>query len=337
MDPAADVGTAVMGARIRRRLVAVGAILFGLLLRPDGAAAADRFALIVTGASGGEEYAQKYVTWRNAFTRLLRERLAYPSDKILVLSEKEEPGVRQATREQIRSALAELRRRATKDDVVLILLIGHGTTGDGAKFNLVGPDMTLEEWAELVRPIPGRVIFVNSASGSFPFLEALAAPNRIVITATESAVQTFETVFPDFFVKAFSEPIADFDKNGKISVWEAFRFASASVRRWFDQRGSLATEQALLDDTGRGVGRQAQAQGPDGAVAQVTYLQGDAVTIKAEDSQLAAMLMRRGQIEADIELLKARKPNMPADEYTAELEKLLLELAQLAKQIKDKS
>jgi hypothetical protein len=332
------VGAPVTTRRIRRQgwLAVVAALcVHGLAGR---AAAADRFALVITGASGAAEYAEKYVGWRNAFTRILRERFAYPNDHILVLSEKEEPGVRVSNREQVRAALGDLRRRATKDDVVLILLIGHGTVGDGsAKFNLVGPDLTLDEWIDLVKSMPGRVVFVNTASGSFPFLEALAAPNRIVITSTESAAQLYETVFPDFFLRAFNEPVADVDKNGKVSIWEAFRFASASVRRWFDQRGSLATEQALLDDTGRGVGRQAQTPGPDGAVAQVTYLQGDAVAVQTGDSQLAALLMRRGQIDADIELLKARKPNLPADQYDAELEKLLVELAQITRQIKDKS
>jgi hypothetical protein len=335
------VGDAMVGAPVTvRRAVGRVAVVVALCLATvaSQASAADRFALVITGASGGAEYAEKYANWRNAFTRLLRERFAYPADHVIALSEKEESGVRLATREQVRVAFAELRRRAAKDDVVLVLLIGHGTAGDGsAKFNLVGPDLTIEDWVDLVKSVPGRLVFVNSASGSFPFLEALAAPNRIVITSTESAAQLYETVFPDFFLRAFNEPVADSDKNGKVSVWEAFRFAGASVRRWFDQRGSLATEQALLDDTGRGVGRQAQATGPDGAIAQVTYLQGEAAVSQAGDSQLAALLLRRSQIEAEVELLKARKPNMPGDQYDLELEKLLVELAQISRQIKEKS
>ena len=71
------------------------------------------------------------------------------------------------------SAMATLRARATKDDVVLVLLIGHGTAeNDEAKFNLVGPDLSALEWADLVRPIAGRLVFIDTASGSFPFLRA---------------------------------------------------------------------------------------------------------------------------------------------------------------------
>ena len=38
---------------------------------------------------------------------------------------------------------------------IIVLLIGHGTfDGQSAKFNLVGPDMTSTEWADLLRDLP---------------------------------------------------------------------------------------------------------------------------------------------------------------------------------------
>ena len=76
-----------------------------------------------------------------------------------------------ATRENVRRALEDFRARATKDDLLLVLLIGHGTGADDeAKFNLVGPDLSSREWAEMVKSIPGRLVFIDTASGSFPFL-----------------------------------------------------------------------------------------------------------------------------------------------------------------------
>jgi hypothetical protein len=36
------------------------------------------------------------------------------------------------------------------------------------EFNLVGPDLTATEWADLVKPIPGRVVFVDTTGASFP-------------------------------------------------------------------------------------------------------------------------------------------------------------------------
>ena len=104
---------------------------------------------------------------------------------------------------------------------------------------------------------PGRRRRHDAAS--FPFLEHLAGPQRIVITATDSVAQRFDTVFPEYFVRALTDPAADLDKNGRVSVWEAFAAASMGVRRYYTQRGQLATERALIDDNGDGVGREAGA------------------------------------------------------------------------------
>ena len=119
-----------------------------------------------------------------------------------------------------------------------MILIGHGTADDEAKFNLVGPDLSSAEWADVLKPIPARIVVVNTTGGSFPFMRRLAAKGRIVLTATDSAAQQFETVFPEFFVKAFDDPAADDDKNARVSIWEASNYASRAVHQWFEQRGS---------------------------------------------------------------------------------------------------
>src|SRR5438093_713161 len=94
-------------------------------------------------------------------------------------------------------------------------------TGIGAGLLIASP-----AWATLVRAVPGRVVFVDTSSASFPFLQRLAARDRIVVTSTDSTAQQFETIFPEFFIKAFEGQEADLDKNGRVSIWEAFEFAS---------------------------------------------------------------------------------------------------------------
>ena len=315
---------------------AVFAFLFGLA---SAAHAGERYAVVITGASGGDAYAQKYTAWRVAFTTTLREKFHYGPDRIIVLAETEGDGVQKATREHVRRALTDLRARMTKDDQLLVLLIGHGTSldGDEAKFNLVGPDLNATEWADLIRPIPGRVVFVNTTAASFPFLRKLAGRGRIVLTATDAAAQQFETVFAEFFIKAFDDPAANLDKNGRVSIWEAFTYASAAVRQSFEQKGQLPTERPLLDDTGAGVGREAQNPGTDGAVARVTYLEPDAPLALPADSTQAALVRRRAELEAQLEELKARKESTPLDQYAAELEKLLIEIARVGAQLRTKS
>ncbi len=77
----------------------------------------------------------------------------------------------------MRRVLVAMRDTIAAGDLLFIVLIGHGTfDGVDAKFNLVGPDLASTEWAALLRPIAGRVVFVNTTSGSFPVSRA---PDRL--------------------------------------------------------------------------------------------------------------------------------------------------------------
>jgi hypothetical protein len=310
-----------------------------LLSAPSVASAGDHYALVITGAAGGDGYAQKYDTWRSSFVSTLREKFGYDDAHLVVLADHESAGVARATRENVQRVLADLRKRLTSDDLLFILLIGHGTSLDGedAKFNLVGPDLSASEWADLIKPIPGRLAFVDTTGASFPFMRKLAGRGRLVLTATDSAAQQFETVFPEFFVKAFADPAADLDKNGRVSMWEAFSYASAGVRQWFDQHGQLPTERPLLDDKGDGAGREAQSPGADPAIARATYLEPDVPAAVAGDAAAGGLLRKQADLEAQIEALKARKPAMAPGQYDAELEALLTELARVSRQIRAKT
>jgi len=330
---------------IARRCAAI-AVAFLLGSVASRATAGERYALVITGASGGDAYAQKYAKWRASFVETLRGKFHYDPQRLIVLAEPPragsgpaDGGVQSATRDNVRASLAALRKWMTKDDQLLVLLIGHGTSLDGeeAKFNLVGPDLSASEWSDLLRPLPGRLVFVNTTGASFPFLRKLAGKGHVVLTATDAAAQQFETVFPEFFIKAFDDEAADLDRNKRVSIWEAFTYASAGVRQWFEQKGQLPTERPLLDDTGAGVGREAQNPGTDGAIARVTYLEPDVALVLPSDTALAGLMRRRADLESLLEELKARKESTPPDQYDAELEKLLVEIARISVQIRAKS
>jgi hypothetical protein len=314
------------------RAATVALLLLGL---SAPSVAGDHYALVITGASGGEPYATKYASWRQSLVSTLRTKFGYPDDHVVVMAENPGAGIRTATRDEVRRALTDLRGRLGKDDLLVVLLIGHGTTADGsqdagdddAKFNLVGPDLRASEWADLVRPLASRVVFVDTTAVSFPFLRRLAGPGRIVITATDSSAQEFETSFGEFFVRAFEDPSADADKNGRVSLFEAFMFASAATRAWYEQRGQLPTERPLIDDDGDGVGHEAWNPGSDGALARATFLQ--PAPIPATEVA-AASARRQRELESQIDDLKRRRASMPPAAYDAELERLLLELARVS-------
>jgi len=216
------------------------------------------------------------------------------------------------------------------------VLIGHGTyDGTSAKFNLVGPDMDSREWKASLDGNPARLVFVNTTSSSFQFVSALSGKNRIVIAATDSVGQKYATMFPQYFIEALDQgEKADNDKNGRLSVWEAFSYASQAVKQAFEKQGTLVTERSVIDDNGDGVGREAAAAaGTDGVLAKTTFL--DPLPASSSgNAALAGLEKRRITLEAEIEQLKAKKGEMPAGQYEEEFERLAIELAKVSAQIR---
>jgi hypothetical protein len=308
--------------------------LAGLLGVASPAVAETQYALVVSGAAGGEAYSAQHAKWRGALVSALRERLGLPQDHIVLLADGVD-GTPSATREEVRRAMTRLQQAAGPDDVLMVVLIGHGNAdSEDAKFNLVGPDFSADDWRDLLRPVRAKVVFVDTTEASFPFLEKLSGPRRVVITATDSIVQRFVTVFPEYFAQALGDGAADIDKNGRVSIWEAFSAASQRVRQYYEQRGQLATERALLDDNGDGVGREAGAPGADGMVASRTYLDVRTGAEPKTDPVLVELLQRRAALEAQVEELRARKPLMPPADYAAEFERLMIELARVSRDIR---
>lgn len=333
MDAAAALGVAV-----NARSWAVGALVVALVLLTCAipAAAGERYAVIVSGVSGGEKYAAQQQKWRAELAVFLTTNFAVPDANIIMLDEHSE-GSSAATAENVRRVFGDLRRRATRDDTLMVVLIGHGTyDGTDAKFNLVGPDVSAVEWKGLLEGLAGRLVVVNTTESSFPFLEQLSQSGRVVITATDSAAQRFATVFPEYFIRALSDLSSDFDKNGRVSIWEAFTAASVGVKQHYEQLGRLSTERPLLDDNGDGVGREADAPGEDGVVARTLYLDAEPGAVSA-DAAVAALERLRLALEKQLDELKARKASMSEEEYQAELEKILVQLAKIAQEIRRRS
>jgi hypothetical protein len=327
-----------MGVAMTRAAVAVllGGALAAVL--PGPAAGADRYALIVSGASGSPQHAATNEKRRDALLEALTGSLGVPAANVIVLRDTPAASADSATRAAVTQAVKKIGTRLKPDDVFLIVLLGHGSDdGVDAKFNLVGPDMSADEWRTLLQPLAGRLVFVNTTAASAAFLERLAGPNRIVITATNSPAQQYDTVFADFFAPAFTVPDADLDKDGRVSVGEAFAFASERVKRHYAERGQLVTERAVLDDTGDGKGKEAGTPGPDGSVASRTFFDVGPEQAATGDTALSELLARRNALETSLEELKRKKEFMPPDDYARELERLLLEHARLSREIRGRS
>lgn len=296
-----------------------------------------RHAVLIQGASGEPLFAKQHRGWLDQMVTTLRDKFKMTSSQLTVMAETAGDGELRATSENVRATFDRLSKTLQPSDVLFVMLIGHGTADvSGAKFNLVGPDLTVADWKAILAPIKARVVFVNSSSASFPFAAGLTADRRIIITSTSIISQRYATMFADAFIQALNADAADLDKNGRISMWEAFFYSSRMVKQYYEQKGQLATERPLIEDNGDGVGREAMsATGEDGTLSTMTYL--DAVVeAKPTDPALQMLLQKQELLTLQVDELKRKKATMQPAEYEAAWEKLMIELATLGAEIRAK-
>jgi hypothetical protein len=286
--------------------------------------------LVVVGAPGEQAY-------RDVFTQAVQDWLAAcrSANKTVRVVE---PSATETN--QIREFREALSQQGTNSEQELwLVLIGHGTfDGKEAKFNLAGPDISAKELAELAAPIQRPIVLINSASASAPFINALSGTNRIIVTATKSGYEENFARFGTYIAKAIVDPTADLDKDGQVSVLEAFLMASRRVEDFYTSEKRLATEHALIDDNGDGKGTPAtfyngvrpakkpqEAANVDGFRAhQLHFLPNE------EEAKLSpAIRKRRNELELELERARTRKQQLTEDEYLNLIEPILTELSRL--------
>ena len=293
-----------------------------LLFFSTAAHAQNTHALIITGLAGepriGTEMQRDAAALRDAITKRF-------GGTARVLATTTTP---RSDRAGIQQAFAALAKAAAPGDRVLVVLIGHASAeGGDARFNIAGPDVTAAEIASMLSPLRDRsmaVVVATAASGAF--VPALSAPGRIVITATRSGRENEEVAFTRHFARALSEDGADSNKDGGVSLAEAFDYARSEVARYYEQNKRLATEHALLDDNGDGKG-SLNLDGTDGTRAKLFVLRAGG-SVAASDT-VRALQARRAALETRIAELKERKASMAEAAYNTQLEALLVQLARV--------
>jgi hypothetical protein len=219
-----------------------------------------------------------------------------------------------------------------------VVLIGHGTAqGEEGKFNLPGPDMSGEELAAALAVFPTQTVaVVHTGSAGGGFVAPLSGPNRITLSATRTSRERNATEFAAFFVEALTGDGSDLDKDGQISLLEAFTYTRAEVARQYAEDNEILTEHAVLDDNGDGEGSpDASTTAADGRLAAGFRLGRTAVTAQAtDDPALAKLYEERREIMGRIDGLRASRDAMTEERYDEALEALLVELALKNREIK---
>ena len=277
--------------------------------------------LIVSGLSGDPAFRQSFQQVATTVRDAARGKWGVNDSSLIVLTEDSLPGPLsrgRSTREAVGRAFMTLGTRVQPGDVLLVLLLGHGSgEGAGSKVNLPGVDATAADYAMWVSGFTKQtVVFVNAATGSGDFLAVLNGPGRIVVTATRSAVEKNESVFAGFFARALAGDDADADKDSRVSLLEAYRFTTREVAKVYESSGRMQTEHAQLSDSTRAI--------------SVSF----GKTVTSNDPRVIALVAERQALESEVVDLRGKKASMDAAAYERELERLLIAIAEKTQAIR---
>ncbi len=310
---------------ISSRLSALGvrALLLGLLAAAGDASAQTRL-IIVSGLGGAPKYTKEFSDLANTMANAARERAGLPDSSIAWYGD---PAAAKSTwyrgpslKDTLEGVFLRQASRPASEQLVLVL-IGHGSgEGEETRISMPGPDLSAKDFRRILAGFGSRrVAFVNLTSASGDMMDLLAAPGRVVITATKSAFERNETKFGEFFITAFARDGADTDKDNRVSLLEAFAFAEIETKRLYENDSRMLTEHAQMADAS-GVARQ-------------FFLTPGAMRSTA-GSRLTALYSDRFALDSQIQVLRKKKATMSDDAYLAELERLLVPLAQKAREIR---
>ena len=278
--------------------------------------------LIITGLSAEPQYKAVFLRTAATLADSARSRWKVADSSLIVLGEDPADDPKhikgKSTKVEVSGAFLRLSKRVAPGDVLLVFLNGHGAgEGPGSRVNLPGPDPTAADYATWLSGFARQaIVFVNAASGSGDFLPVLAGRGRIVVAATKTGIERNETIFAAPFVRGLTGTEADADKDGRVSIFEAFDFAKKEVARAYETDKKMLTEHAILSDSI--LARRVSFGMPAGGA----------------DPRIAALVAERQALESQVADLRARKATTDSTIYAAQLEQLLLELAEKSRAIR---
>ena len=291
----------------------------------------------MAGPTVGETNQTQFRQWAFSLHDILARDYGYSSDSIILLYDKgqtdsvgDERIDGACDRGGIEQGLASLAARVSTGDQITLYLIGHGSGAEEeSKFNIVGPDITGAEFAELLDQFKDQSIaIVNTTSASYGFSTSLSGEGRVVISSTRSPSERYDPIFSRYFIEALDNRNGDRDKNNRVSMLEAFEYAKSNVEAWYEEQGRLASEHAGLDDNGDALfSLDPVVDSADGRLAEIAYIDAAVDEVLGLSPQARELKFQMQNLERDIFVLRGRKQDFLESDYWLEMESLLVELA----------
>lgn len=309
--------------------------LLAVLLSTTGLFAAETnrtTVIVVVGAPGEVSYGERFAKWADSW----KEATTKAGAALITVGLDADTG---KDKELLQQKLTAEPKEGVNE--LWLVMLGHGTfDGKEAKFNLRGSDFTADELAEWLKPFKRPLAIIDTSSSSGAFLPKLSQPGRIIVTATKSGFEQNFARFGEYLSKAVVDPAADLDKDGQTSLLEAYLAASRKVVEFYETEGRLSTEHSLLDDNGDALGTAADwfrgvravKKAKDGAELDGFRAHQFHLLRSADEQKMSAEARaKRDGLELALNRLREKKATTQPQDYNKELERLLLELAQIYK------
>ncbi len=234
----------------------------------------------------------------------------------------------------IEEAFAQLKKQIKPQDNFVLILIGHGSFDTDYKLNIMGADLTGKEYSALIDSLNAGANDHHQQHGfQRRNVRNPGGKNRVLIAASRSGEKE-DTVFYEHFLAGLKGVAADEDKDKKVSVWEAFKYATAGVERFYKEQTRLLTEHAGLS-AGRSPSSRSYRGGSGRAGSGACYVFECRSCRHGCRSEASGLLNERKAIEQKIETLRLDKNLLPEAEYEKRLEELILELARKNQEIQE--
>lgn len=191
-----------------------------------------------------------------ALQRFFLDEAKIDKERLIVLTEKNsisQDDPRLSTALNINRQLDKIAASITTSDRFIFYYIGQANIVSGQlRLNLPAEDIThlqLSKWLGTVKC--GSMLVVLDCPGAELAVKPIAAPGRIIIAAARKD-QPYSTRFTKYFLGVMKNKENDTDKNGKISLLEAFTAVTKQIGDFYKEKQVIRTEHPLLEDNGDG-------------------------------------------------------------------------------------
>lgn len=313
---------------------------------------ADRYAAVICGSGGTDEFIDKFNDWGKRLSTLLVDDLGFQPEHVSFFSadiiDATDITPLPCTVESLCGYIHDLTSTFTSEDDVFLFFIGHGSfTGNQVTLHLPGDDLTATQFNEWLVDFPAqKIVIVNGSSSSAGFINHLSHQDRIICTSTKNVNETNAPEYIEFMIQAMQDGSADLNRDERITLYELCYQTAMLTQAWYDQNNYIATEHSLIDDNGDGLGTRllpedvseqranrgakSTSHAQDGSTAKEFFIKDYQFPKDAPQELIGQYLMALDSIA----ILKNKKMDMEVSAYYQELEAQLIKAASLHHQIK---